>query len=192
MDPGSAPDGAVAPSGLPGMTPLLLKQARSPSAARNDDQARTTKRALALSRHDLPECCPSVCPSFKSEGAGKTGCWSHPRSACSKKARGRTTGDGRNNRSSLRDGLTNYTRSPWGPAFLPPSPTQRASVAADLTSAPGGQDHTTSSSVSMSFVGMIRSRCDPTRPPHPRLAYRDDRAYAPLVEAGWSHDPQFP
>ena len=24
----------------------------------------------------------------------------------------------------------------------------------------------------------------PSRPPHPRLAYRDDRAYAPLVEAG--------
>ncbi len=39
------------------------------------------------------------------------------------------------------------------------------------------------------FVGAIRSRCNAMRPPHPRPAYRDDRAYAPLVEAGCRHHP---
>ncbi|CCE05000.1 hypothetical protein BRAS3843_1240009 [Bradyrhizobium sp. STM 3843] len=34
------------------------------------------------------------------------------------------------------------------------------------------------------FVG-VTSRCNPMRPPPPRLAYRDDRAYAPHAEAGW-------
>jgi len=59
------------------------------------------------------------------------------------KARGRTTGDGRNNRPSLHDGLTAYTRSPRGPAFLPPSVVNPLG-SATLMSAPGHQDHTTS------------------------------------------------
>ena len=65
MDPGSASAGAVAPSGLPGTTPLLLKQARSPSAARNDDQARTTKRGRLSERlRSRDTICPSVVCSF--------------------------------------------------------------------------------------------------------------------------------
>jgi hypothetical protein len=66
---------------------------------------------------------------------------------------------------------------------------QRLRVALGLsTGRPGPHDFT---SASMSFVGMIRSRCDPTRPPHPHLAYRDDRAYAPLGEAGWGSHTRF-
>src|ERR1044071_5188683 len=49
---------------------------------------------------------------------------------------------------------------------------------ADLTSAPGRQDHTTSPSAASSLV--LRDR---TRPPHPLLNVRDD-AYAPPIEPG--------
>src|SRR5262252_10483369 len=43
---------------------------------------------------------------------GRPGAGWHPWSACSKKARGRTTGTSRIIRPSLRNGLTAYTRSP--------------------------------------------------------------------------------
>jgi len=39
-----------------------------------------------------------------------------------KNAGGRYHRFSRHNRHSPRDGLPIYTRSPWGPAFLPPSP----------------------------------------------------------------------
>src|SRR5262245_26695694 len=38
-----------------------------------------TEYAFAISRHDLPEVCISL-PPLRTEGAGKTGCWLHPRS----------------------------------------------------------------------------------------------------------------
>jgi len=49
-----------------------------------------------------------------------------------------------NIRPSLRDGFTNYTCSPQGPALLPLSSARCASIIANLTPAPGRQDHTTS------------------------------------------------
>ncbi len=50
-------------------------------------------------------------------------------------------------RPSLRDGVTAYTRSPRGSAFLPPSPrVMRKHHRQGLASAPGCQDHTTSPS----------------------------------------------
>jgi hypothetical protein len=55
-------------------------------------------------------------------------------------------------------------------AFLPPSPAQCASIAANLISASGYQDHTTSPSASDSIVN-----CRHLRPPHPALHVRDDR-----------------
>jgi hypothetical protein len=60
----------------------------------------------------------------------------------------------------------------------------RARRARDLgvsTGTPGPHDFT---SVSTSFVGAIRSRCDSIRPPHPRLASRDDRAQRPSRRSG--------
>jgi len=55
-----------------------------------------------------------------------------------------TTGLAEHTRPSLRDGFAAYTRSPWGPALLPPSPKQF--VIAGLASAPGCQDHAISPS----------------------------------------------
>ena len=55
-----------------------------------------------------------------------------------------TTGLAEHARPSPRDGVTIYTRSPWGPAVLPPSPQQF--VIAGLASAPGCQDHAISPS----------------------------------------------
>ncbi len=84
-----------------------------------------------------------------------------------------TTGWAENTRPSLRDGLTAYTRSPWGPALLPPSPAC-ASKHASLTPAPGGQDHTISPSArtrSSAFKRMLRARTATA----PRLHVRDDR-----------------
>jgi len=55
-----------------------------------------------------------------------------------------TTGSAKTSRPSLRDGFNAYTRSPWGPAWLPPSSAWRVSDTTDLASAPGGPDHTIS------------------------------------------------
>ena len=76
------------------------------------------------------------------------------------------------------DGFTAYTRSPRGPAFLPPSLTTLVRSIASLTSAPGRQDHTTSPSASTT----VRPTAS-MRPPHPALNVRDD-AYAPPIEPG--------
>ena len=74
-------------------------------------------------------------------------------------------------RHSLRDGFTAYSAlSLVNRAFLPPSPAQRASVVAALTSASRRQDHTTSPSASSAFV--LRTQ-GVHRIPHP--TFGDDR-----------------
>jgi len=109
-----------------------------------------------------------------------------------------TTGLAGYARPSPRDGFAAYTRSPWGPAVLPPSPQQF--VIAGLASAPGCQDHAISPSHRIVrrrelYSGMIfpenryalfrimPPRCNPTRPPHPAPDVRDDRE-APLCGTG--------
>ena len=95
-----------------------------------------------------------------------------PRAA--EKARGRTTGAAEITRPSLRDGFNAYTRSPRGPAFLPPSSARSSMNGANLASAPGCQDHTISPS-----APCRSSACENTLRPvasiasHP--ACRDDR-----------------
>src|ERR1700722_5024450 len=64
-------------------------------------------------------------------------------------------------------------------AFLPPSPAQCASIVANLISASGYQDHTTSPSASDSIVN-----CCHLRPPHPALHVRDDRDTPLLMRGG--------
>ncbi len=54
----------------------------------------------------------------KIEGAGKAGCRPHPWSACSKKARGRTTGSAKTSRPSLHDGLRLIRALPGAPGCL--------------------------------------------------------------------------
>jgi len=75
------------------------------------------------------------------EGAGKAGSSPLPWPACNKKARGRTTGSAETSRPSLRDGWTAYTRSPRGPALLPPSPRRSPSAKLGIsTGMPGPHD----------------------------------------------------
>src|SRR5689334_8444885 len=67
-----------------------------------------------------------------------------------------------------------------GTGFVAPVSRQRAS-ALRWTPAPGRQDHTTSPYASIPFVRTREACCEPLRPPHPRLACRDDRAQRPSV-----------
>jgi hypothetical protein len=74
----------------------------------------------------------------------------------------------RSSRPSLRDGVNAYTCSPRGPALLPPSSAQRASVVANLTPAPGCQDHTISPSApcrSSACENMLRHSASTASPP---------------------------
>ncbi|MGJ5200682.1 MULTISPECIES: hypothetical protein [unclassified Bradyrhizobium] len=58
---------------------------------------------------------------FDTEGAEKAGRWPRPWPACRKRMQAAvTTGLAEHTRPSLRDGLTIYTRSPWGPGFVAP------------------------------------------------------------------------
>jgi hypothetical protein len=59
-----------------------------------------------------------------------------------------------------------YTRSPRGPAFLPPFATMRVPRIAQ-TSAPGGQDHTISPSATARSSAKSKLRCVLPRPSHP-------------------------
>jgi hypothetical protein len=80
------------------------------------------------------------------------------------KARGRTTGSAGNARPSPRDGLTAYTRSPRGPAFLPPSSATLTEEHHELdlsTGRPGPRDFT---GITLLFVRMRSSRCNTDMP----------------------------
>ena len=76
--------------------------------------AMTRTHTSAFSRHIASESCFDHHPR-KSEGAGNTGCWPHPRALRAKEsafcARKQRQGS-RDNRRSLRNGLTAYTCSP--------------------------------------------------------------------------------
>src|SRR5689334_2362385 len=75
---------------------------------------------------------------------------------------------------------------PGDRAFLPPSLAAFVTPA-NLASASGGQDHTTSPSAAAPFVRTSKSRASPSRPSHPRPTFRDD-AHTPLQsEAGCAH-----
>ncbi len=83
-------------------------------APRNDAGGYTS----ASSRRDLRPSFASRLTLQETEGAGKAGCRPHPWSACSKKARGRTTGTSRTSRPSLRDGLRLIRDLPGAPGCL--------------------------------------------------------------------------
>ena len=110
----------------------------------------------------------------KSEGAGKAGCWLHPRPRAQEIST--RVRHHRFNRSDpafpARSVLTAASRSPWC-AGLVSHHHQRGHRPADLISASGDQDHTTSPSAFAAFVNCAESV---HRIPH---NVRDD-AYAPL------------
>ena len=101
-----------------------------------------------------------------------------------------TTGLAENARPSLRDGLTNYTRSPWGSAVLPPI-TRRPLISnahtLDLsTGRPGPRDFTVRR---RSFVGTANHAATPKRPSHPTPDVRDDRDTSPPTQRnGMDHN----
>jgi hypothetical protein len=87
----------------------LILRSRA-AASRRMAAQRTTTRVLLLAARCV-RVFPSIHPRSRTEGAGKAGCPSHPWSACSKKARGRTTGTSRNARPSLRNGFNGFLRA---------------------------------------------------------------------------------
>jgi hypothetical protein len=110
-------------------------------------------------------------PHERTEGAGKTGCRSHPWSACNKKARGRTTGTSRTTGLPCAMVLRLIRDLPGDQALLPPSP---RIIREDLAPALGRQDHTISPSAPCC------SSHNTPRPSHPAPNVRDDRE-APLL-----------
>jgi Aldo/keto reductase family len=74
--------------------------------------AMTARHTSAFPRHENARVMHRISPSRRSEGAGNTGCWPHPRVLRAKKgalcARKQRQGS-RNNRRSLRNGATAYT-----------------------------------------------------------------------------------
>jgi len=105
-----------------------------------------------MRRRDLAACFARVLHRLlsvpKSEGAGKTGCFPHPRSrvpfAHKQELAHEHTGTGGASRPSLRNGFTAYlVLSPENGCFASVI-SERLSPPADLMPAPRHQDHTTS------------------------------------------------
>jgi hypothetical protein len=127
-------------------------RARDFVAPRNDGEVvrRSSAHGSMFSRRVAPELCETR-PSDIERAQERPGICRYPWSACSKKARGRTTGSA-NNRPSLRNGLTAYSALSPGTGFLAPVfATMRQRIA--RASAPGCQDHTAWPCASEPFVG---------------------------------------
>jgi hypothetical protein len=161
----SSGDGADAPPHHEGLASLRTRGPRPEerACARLEGGATTgmVTRSLALAAHGV-RVFPSIPPSSRTEGAGKTGCPSHPWSACNKKARGRTTGTSRNARPSLRNGFNGFLRAlpgetglcchrPCDAGSVVTSATMRKRIARGAP-ASGRQDHTTSPSARAKVV----------------------------------------
>ncbi len=111
------------------------------------DRPTVGRRTSASPRRIASGLCCVIAPSTHREGAGKVGHRLIPAAPVREEVHGAgTTGSAGQRRPSLREWVTAYTRSPRGPAFLPPS-SARSSSDADLAPAPGRQDHAISPSV---------------------------------------------
>jgi hypothetical protein len=136
----------------------------------------STTRSFPFSRRVASELSTSM-SLFRQRAQGRPGAGWHPRSACSKKARGRTTGSAENTRPSLRDGFN-------GCFVLSPGTGVLAPVARE-TSPRTWHQHRDARTTRLDRPRQpvrphgLKPRCELSRPPHPRPAYRDDRAYAP-------------
>jgi hypothetical protein len=134
-------------------------------------QTAVVAKPRVLAAPGAPELCDDE-SLRKREGAGKAGSSPPPRSACERKARGRTTGLAETARPSLRDGLSDlYVISP-GTGLLPPSPARSSHRKLGIsTGMPGPYDFIVRE---LSFV-RVRSTLQHSRPTAPRLHVRDDR-----------------
>ncbi len=159
----------------------LVRSARNDARARSrpklpKQRAEKARQAPSPSRrHPRPSDARHL-TLLEQRAQGRPGAGRRPWSACSKKARGRTTGSAEITRPSLRDGVTTYTRSSRGPACWP---RRGRHVIAHLASAPGCQNHATSSSHRDRSSARASPRCVPMRPPHPAPDVRDDREAPP-------------
>ncbi|RTL94605.1 MAG: hypothetical protein EKK32_26875, partial [Bradyrhizobiaceae bacterium] len=79
-----------------------------------------SRHAPSFPRHETPEVCISLSPSFKARAQGMPGCWPQPMARLQQKKQAAVTTGPAVNRHSLRDGLTSYAYSPRGSAVLPP------------------------------------------------------------------------
>src|SRR5947207_9370089 len=131
----------------------------------------TAERGCAFSRRIAPEVCIFVCPSLRTEGAGKTGCTLHPRSRVQLRTENAHTSiqvQAEHPGLPCAVALRLTSCSPRRTALLPPSP-PRSLLLENLTPAPRRQDHTTSPYACATHVdcGLRVHRI----PPH----VRDDR-----------------
>jgi hypothetical protein len=105
--------------------------------------SKNKERVRSHSRGEERPSFSSELPSSNQRAQGWPGAGWHPWSACSKKARGRTTGSAEIVRPSLRNGFNGLLRAlPGDRALLPPSPARCGRIFADLAPASGRQDHT--------------------------------------------------
>jgi hypothetical protein len=136
--------------------------------------------ALAIPKPTIFVLAARLRPSFANRppsitrGCGEGRVLVAPMVRVQKKARGRTTGDGPNNRPSLHDGLTAYTYSPRC-AGLVSHRRRRDHRPSNLAPASGRQDHTTSPSCPGRSSARETARANPDKPSHPALNVRDDR-----------------
>ena len=115
-------------------------------SVRNSDVKQRGARRQAITFPRRVRARMMQAPSLESEeGAGKTGCRSHPRSACSKKHAAEPQVRAEHPAFPARWFTGLYVISPGTGVF---APVIRARRTADLISAPGDQDHTISPSAS--------------------------------------------
>ena len=128
-------------------------------------------------------CCPSDADLFaipSRRAQGMPGCWPQPHGPPAERKAG-----GIHHRSSRTSGipctmaLRLIRTLPGDRAFLPPSPADHHRQLGISVGMPEPYDFVVRG---RSFVGMIGSRCDQLRPPHPALHVRDDRE-APLLSS---------
>ena len=140
----------------------------------------SAKHRSAISRRIPPELCDRHALE-KREGAGNAGRWPQPMARLQQKTQAAgTTGSAEHPAFPARWAYSLYVISP-GTGLIAP-------VARALVTPQTWHQHRDARTTRFRRPDQIalvwRNR---SRPPHPRLTCRDDRAYAPLLEAGWRH-----
>ncbi len=177
---GTAP--ALNPESMSYPAPCPMDSALALRAPRNDIafvERSSRTRTLVLAAQSASELCQAI-PLNGERAQGRPDVWPAPMARLQTKSRRQSPQVGRNNRPSLCDGFNAYTRSPRGPAVLPPSLMMLVELHHALgvsTGTPGPHDFT---SVDISVV-LRKARPTSQRPPHPALNVRDDRE-APLSQ----------
>jgi hypothetical protein len=116
-----------------------------------DERRRGRGHGLTVSRRERRPSCAANKDPRNEEGAGNAGRWPQPMARLQKKSRRQLPQVQPNIRHSLRDGFTPYTCSPWCAGLFGHHHLRDArSINANLASASGCQDHTTSTSAKAS------------------------------------------